>query len=737
MKIKLLFLFLSIFGLAMLMSAKPVSAQVFCGFFDSVCADSEDCVNFFCTSHSCPLHGPYDIQTETGSIDYTSCGQPYAVNNSCVDRCWASGWVTNHTTCNYDPNNCFPLSGRGCSCSELYCTSSGVAPLPPPCNAGTQPGSCGTCNSTAPFNRCGVFTGSQTCTHNSYSGYPACACTTGAGAQFANSCPAFDNNCNAAGGYACINNNTCVTNIFVHVYTDYDHSATQNGADTGKQGVTITDNGGNFPTTDSNGNVTFTQKAVGNYTITETVPANFQATNATSQVAALTNNAGNATINFYLTPLYSISGRVFNDTDKNQRYDSGDTGYGGGTIHITGPTAVTDMTAAGDGTWATPTNLLSGTYTVSYTTSLATGYTFTTPSTYSVTVGDPTGSPDCATGGSLDATCGGTNNGSIASLNVGLTNENAWEQSVCFDVRDDSGSYTDLIPAAPSCGGVTGNHNAVNNGSCSTGAGIIFTCDATPDFGLGDANANLWQAGGAGQDQECFTGAGLDVIRTSYEYLTTTMQQSGITPTDMASIGVCGAGGLSSCVLNANLPRGVYQASGDVHLTSAYTFPVDPLNPQGFIFLINGDMYIEGGNILVPAGSVAAFSTSGNIYIDKSIGNIITNTSSSANNDPNIEGLYSADASFIIQSYGSGANICNADGTPLDKKLNIVGSVIANAAKAGGSILNNRDLCIYDLQCPSFSVGDDDGLAISYLLTLLADGKFLTHKVFNWEELRP
>ncbi len=88
-------------------------------------------------------------------------------------------------------------------------------------------------------------------------------------------------------------------------------------------------------------------------------------------------------------------------------------------------------------------------------------------------------------------------------------------------------------------------------------------------------------------------------------------------------------------------------------------------------------------------------------------------------------------------SKGSGTNICNADGTPLDKKLNIVGSVITNAAKAGGAFLNNRDLCAFDLSCSSVSLGDNNGLGLSYLLTLYADGKFLNHKVFNWEEKRP
>jgi hypothetical protein len=491
--------------------------------------------------------------------------------------------------------------------------------------------------------------------------------------------------------------------------------------------------------TDANGNVTFSGLQTGGYTISETVPANFQAVNASSQGVTLSNNTGNQTVNFYVTPLYSIAGRVFNDVNKDQKYDGSDTGYGGGTINISGgPTPVGNITVEANGTWSTATNLESGTYTVTYTSGLPAGYTFTTPSSYTVTVGDPAGSPVCNTGGSLDATCGGTNNGSIANLDIGVSNENAWHQSVCFDVRDDSGTYNNLIPASPSCGGVSGAYDSITNANCSTGAGIVFSCNATPNFGLGASNANNWQAGGpTNNEQECYVGPGLNNIRTSYNYLLTTARQSNITLIDMAT--VCGAGGLANCTLPATLAKGIYLANGDVYL-NAYTFPVDPTNPQSFTFLINGNLHILG-NIIVPAGSVAAFSASGNVYVDKSVGNVITSASDPANNNPNLEGLYSADASFIVESNAVGNNKCNIDGTPLDKKLNVVGSIVTNAAQGGGSFQDNRDLCIFDTQCPAASVGDgtdsNSGLALSYLLTLYADGKFLNHQIYNWQELRP
>ncbi len=604
------------------------------------------------------------------------------------------------------------LQYNGCSCQN------------PNCNQ--EPVTCGACYWNGVNNTC-ARNGNQDCYYTTYSGGGACNQTY----AWTNYGVCSFNKCNVT--YTCTSG-TCVTTVSGNVYTDYNHNGTKDTGDSNYQGATVSTTG-TSATTDGNGNYSLSLQS-GNYSISVTLPANYAASTANPVGVSL----GSATtVNFGITPLYSISGNVFLDANKNQKFDATETGYGGGTIHFSGgPTNVSDITVAGNGSYTSPTTLESGTYTVSYTGTLPAGYTFTTPSSFTVTVGDPAGSPACNTGGSLDAVCGGTNNGSISKLDFGLTNENAWNQSVCFDVRNDSGMYTDLIPANPSCGGVSGAYNSITNADCSTGAGIIFTCNATPDFGVGSANANNWQAGGTGANlQECYVGPGLNVIRTSYNYLLTTARQSNITPIDMGT--VCGAGGIANCTLPSTLAKGVYLAQGNVNL-NAYTFPVDPTTPQGFIFLINGDLHLLG-NVLVPAGSVATFSTSGSIYVDPSVGNVIANPSDPAVNNPNLEGLYSADANFVVQSYTSGTNLCNADGTPLDKKLNIVGSVVTNAGQGGGAFLNNRDLCIYDLQCPAVSTGDgtgsNSGLALSYLLSLYGDGKFLNHKIYNWQEVRP
>ncbi len=665
--------------------------------------------------------GSYDWSCNSSDSCFSqkSCDD---VNGRCARGAAPAGYTWDPNAPNFLDDDC---GGGLWRCFQPYSNF-------PSCTIGKT--SCGAFdNGTMAFNDCGFTNRNQTCTHDENQ---PCNPHT-----YTNTENQFLSRCNANVGYSCFNQNTCEATITVHVYIDYGHDGSH---DANYPFGIVSINGGNATTTGNDGTVTY-DRGVGTYIITyNDNSADYQQIGPTQQTVTLDNTHGDQTVAFRVTPLYRISGNVFSDINKDLNQDNAESAYTGtSTIHISGgPTAHADMTQT-DGTYDTGEVLQSGTYTVKQTHALNAGYFYTTPSTWTVIVGNRgTAGPQCNKSTSPDAACGNPNDGSISNLNFGVTNEIPWQQSACFDVRDDSGTYADQIPAAPSCGGVSGAYNTITNGSCSTGAGIVFSCDATPDFGQGAANANDWQAGGPGNQQECFTNQGLDVIRTSYSYLLTTARQSNITPTNMATI--CGAGGIANCTLSGSLTKGIYSAEGDVHL-NAYTFPVDANAPQSFIFLIHGNLYLQG-NIIVPAGSVAAFSSSGNIYVDKSVGQVVTNPDDASNNNPNIEGLYSADGSFIVSSYANGNNVCNADGSPLDKKLNVIGSIVTNAAKTGGTFTNNRDLCIYDLQCSPVSTGEglpngngagDENLATSYLLTLFADGGFLNHKLFNWEELRP
>lgn len=741
------------------------------------------------------------------------------------------------------------------------------------CDAGTT--NCGACGGYEPTNTCGNTGGSQTCQHNTCSS-GACTCTN---TNFSKSCTDYYSNCYnnyycpAGAGYR----TTCQTYIYVHVYIDYGHDGSN---DANYPYGTVYLNGGNAQTTGADGTVSYGGLYSGNtYTISYSdSSADYQPTGATSQNVSLNSSNGKTTVYFRVTPLYSISGRVFIDTNHNQNYDGSDTGYNNGTIYVKqGSTTITTAAVAADGTYNTGEILTSGNYTVQYVAALPQGYTMTTTTSWGITLGDigtpgpqcsvgtspdavcgnpnggsisglnfgvdkpyqisgnifndknldtqyngsdtlftsgstisitgpinmsvnaangvyttgqvllpgtytvtyntsatplPAGydfqtsntfqvvlgyNPKCSPGGSPDATCGapnngsGVNTGSINNLNFGVTNEHSHHTAVCLDIRVDNNGGTvtnQLPPAGTTCGGMNASEAVINNGSCSTGSGIVFSCNGTFDFGLGSADANDWTVGGPSQDADCYLGGGLDVIPTSYEFLTTTARESNITPTNLDNLTNSNPSTsctVTNCSLPADLPKGIYQVNGNLTLNAAdYTFPAPP-DPStvsyAYIILVNGDLHING-NIYVPRGSVVVFSVSGNIYVDKSVGNVVSDPNNTSVNNPNLEGVYSSDKSFIVESYGSGTAICNLDGTPLDKRLVVLGVIVTNAAKAGGSFTNNRDLCIYDNYCSSAQVGDggnpaDQGTLYNYILDLMADGVFVNSKNFNWQELRP
>jgi hypothetical protein len=61
----------------------------------------------------------------------------------------------------------------------------------------------------------------------------------------------------------------------------------------------------------------------------------------------------------------------------------------------------------------------------------------------------------------------------------------------------------------------------------------------------------------------------------------------------------------------------------------------------------------------------------------------------------NVEGIFSTDRSFVLQSTGTCAT---------ERRLNIAGSLIINAAQSGGSLKNERDLCGENLTSPTLQV---------------------------------
>lgn len=358
----------------------------------------------------------------------------------------------------------------------------------------------------------------------------------------------------------------------------------------------------------------------------------------------------------------NISGNVFLDNNKNGIQDAGEPNYTGN-ISITSSGGIVNTNL--NGSYTINDLIDGGVYTVSYT-SLPSGYIMTAPingppPSHQVTVG-----LGCNTNGANGATCDAL--GNINTLNFGINNNHPWVQSVCGDIRIDSG-VSNKEPLNESM--ITTNANCTN-------PGVVFTGDATADFGQGQVSGSNQIVGGTTYP-EMYDTLGTSALFSSYANLIGKAQSAGITPTNLSS--VCN---LSNCTLPPTLPHGIYQANDNVSL-NAFTFPTN----QNYVFLIKGTLTING-NVIVPpdANSSVLFATTNDIIIPSTVGSAALSTT------PNLSGIYSTDKSFILQS----ANNCN------DLRFNLEGTLIVNAARNGGSLQNNRDLCGNDPLAPTMQI---------------------------------
>jgi hypothetical protein len=368
---------------------------------------------------------------------------------------------------------------------------------------------------------------------------------------------------------------------------------------------------------------------------------------------------------------YTISGNVFNDTNKDNLRDNGEQNYTGA-IDIT---STGGAISTNNGNF-TITGLSPGTYTISYT-NLPTGYNMVYPKngpppSFLVTVG-----PSCSTDTTTGASC---SNGNITNLNFAITNSLPWVQLIDLDARVDTG-FTSNIPASPNpqCGG-----SAITQDASATTPGTVFTGDTRANFGQGQASSTNWVVGGTTYP-EVFTTAPTS-LKTSYNYLLTLATKNGLPITDLSTLSSCTH--LDGCTLPANLPNGIYQAKGDVTL-NAYTFPSN----KSYVFLINGTLTVIGP-ITVPVSSTAFFSAAGDITIDKSVHAVADTCPPPAGQ---LQGIYSADKDIIIQ----GNNDC---ATGQDYMLNVEGNLVVNAARTGGQLLAQRDLCGDNAYYPQLTI---------------------------------
>jgi hypothetical protein len=84
--------------------------------------------------------------------------------------------------------------------------------------------------------------------------------------------------------------------------------------------------------------------------------------------------------------------------------------------------------------------------------------------------------------------------------------------------------------------------------------------------------------------------------------------------------------------------------------------------------------------------------------------------------------LYSADNDFIAD----GANSCPA----ADLRLNIGGSVVANAGRSNGTFVNNRDLCAGNSSNHSVSFIERPDFMLNY-------PHFVKQNIRVWQEVAP
>lgn len=394
----------------------------------------------------------------------------------------------------------------------------------------------------------------------------------------------------------------------------------------------------------------------------------------------------------------TINGNVFVDVNQNTLKDAGEVNYTGA-ITISS-TAGTVTTAAGTYTVG---DLAPGQYTISYQNPpTGLGYLMTyplngPPPSFTVTVGS-----SCSPGTSNSASCSG---GNIINLNFGINNAQPWIQGTGADLRIDSG-FTSKIPPNASCG-------AYANLSGAGGTpGLIFSGASSPDFGQGQASQDPynWVVGGLTYPETHLPTKLGGQVKTAYNFLLSKATKANITPTDLAPF--C-SGGIGNCTLQA-LPSGIYRANGNLRLTGGtYTFAAG----TNAIILVNGNLNIAT-RILVPNGSTALFSTSGNTIVETSLGEaVVTSTAST------IEGIYSSDGSFIVQ----GNNNCT---TGADLRFNVGGAVITKAGLVAGSFQNQRNLCGGNAQCPAFSVKERADFVIN-------SPNFLKQPNFTYQEIAP
>jgi hypothetical protein len=254
-------------------------------------------------------------------------------------------------------------------------------------------------------------------------------------------------------------------------------------------------------------------------------------------------------------------------------------------------------------------------------------------------------------------------------------------------MRIDDPNFRNILPSASASASVP-----------PTGGmpGIIFSGPESsgPSFGLGQASQDPfnWQVMG-----DLFTTTH-GLVPTSYTFLLQTAIKAGVLKSTAQAFPA----------LNSATAHGVYRIDQSISINAVPNFR----QGDDFIILIDGDLTINR-EITVPPGTTVIFSAKGDIIVSEDVGLI--------------EGLYSADGSFIVQGVG------NCPGTR-DIPLNIEGTVVANAGRHGGgagtTFINGRTLCAGNSTTPVITFTERPDFLINYPEIVKT-----TTKV--WQEIAP
>jgi hypothetical protein len=469
----------------------------------------------------------------------------------------------------------------------------------------------------------------------------------------------------------------------------------------------------------------FTSIPTGIYTVTAAIPTGY--TVSYSYGGINTNSPGNidndsyvsgnslrinlpsdgnwADIWFKYTPIYSISGEIFNDLNNT----TGKSFLGLNTAYTKAPVTVVATDASGTISsdinnstgYYSLNNLADGTYTVTFSVA-SSDYKFTYPpgNSIHITVGsrcssdNPSFKDEIGTA-TNEADC---SLGNVENLNAGVTNAaDAWIQTTGADIRLDKNNFFKPIPPA--------TYISVPFAP-DIPPGVVFTGASTYN-GQASATPYDWKVGSPNYP-EFFTDTHSN-IPTSYTFLVSTAQALNITPTLIYSVD------------DITNPRIYITSSGGLTIDSHVTF-----GPGNFVILVNGDLTIKG-KITVPVGSTVVFSVKGDIKIDPAVGEVhgtVCDITTPTQTGCDIEGLYSADGEFIAG--GDRGLSCPTE----DKRLNVAGSVIANAGRQGGAFVNNRSLCADNSTDPSVSFTERPDFMLNY-------PSFVKQIPRAWQEVAP